>query len=359
MKRNSKLSTGCAAALLLLLGACVQLGAVRGSPVGAPAVACEDMTPHHNGNEPQTSVPPYQLAASTDAAVAGDAVTVVLSSDSGELFKGFFIQARDVATDEIIGTFQTEEWKYVDCDPGVENAVTHPNNSTKSSVTVDWIAPADYTGVIAFRATVVRQFDTFWLGIQSGEVTVAAARGNTLTRTPKSLREAYDGCNVTKGCFGIMGDCVTSQDCMVTITYAKATGGYYIEVFGIAETTDVYMAGGLSFDTSMANTSVMACRSYQGVADVVMAFNTVGHSNSILPIPDMGLSDVTVSHVDGLLYCGFLRESSLVVGGFLYDLDADQFYLEVAHGNLSDTGDLTHHKHHGVTPDLVSLGDYS
>ncbi|KAF2352786.1 Reeler domain [Trinorchestia longiramus] len=261
---------------------------VRSTPLEAQLAVCEDTTFQHDGIEPQISVAPYQLEVSADAVVGGQALSIFLSSPSGELFEGFFIQARDVVTDEIIGTFHTEEWKNIDCKPGVKNTVTHSGDSTKTSITVDWIAPEDYDGVVVLRATVVQQSHTFWVGIESTEVIVTPAHSLVNTRTP-------------------------------------------------------------------ANTSVMACRSYNGEVDVVMAFNTVGHASDILPIPDMGLSDISTSHVDGLLYCSFNREASLVVGGYLYDMDNDEFYLEVAHGNLSDTGALTHHKHQGTTPDPVLL----
>ncbi|XP_018024233.1 putative ferric-chelate reductase 1 homolog [Hyalella azteca] len=200
-------------------------------------------------------------------------------------------------------------------------------------------------------------------GMAALAVVMVALAASTAEASPakKDLRASYDGCGVTKGCFGTPSRCLETRDCLAVITYAKADTGYAMEIFGVvaAGVNDVYIAGGLSFDTKMEYTSVTACRNYRGVhVDVVQAFNDKGHANHVLSDPMLGLSNVTASHVDDELYCSFTREASLEIEGLTFDLDNDVFYLEVAKGDLAITGALTHHTNKAVSPDAVSLGDF-
>lgn len=59
---------------------------------------------------------------------------------SGEVFKGFFIQARDVATDGWLGEWiQTPNTKtHPEC-----SAVTHADSRDKHAATLVWQAPKD------------------------------------------------------------------------------------------------------------------------------------------------------------------------------------------------------------------------
>ena len=55
----------------------------------------------------------------------GEEVTVELGSTAGKEFKGFFVQARKISDDSIVGTFAPAAGsKQVDC-AGPASAVTH------------------------------------------------------------------------------------------------------------------------------------------------------------------------------------------------------------------------------------------
>ena len=94
----------------------------------------------------------------------GSPVDVELKSKSGSTFKGFIIEARSVAGNKIIGSFQTinSDARYVGCDGVPQSAVTHTSPAPKKSVRVRWTAPSDFTGSVKVLATFVREYQTYW-----------------------------------------------------------------------------------------------------------------------------------------------------------------------------------------------------
>lgn len=74
--------------------ACV--GVALAYSTGAPADACDNLTPQHGPVKSQTSAAPYSLASSVQKVRSGDIVTITLSGNGSEdKIKGFLIQARD------------------------------------------------------------------------------------------------------------------------------------------------------------------------------------------------------------------------------------------------------------------------
>lgn len=77
--------------------ACV--GVALASPNGAPAKACDNLTPQHGPVKSQTSAAPYSLTPSVQKVRSGEIVTITLSGNGNEdKIKGFLIQARDGQT---------------------------------------------------------------------------------------------------------------------------------------------------------------------------------------------------------------------------------------------------------------------
>ena len=67
------------------------------SPGGAPSAACSSMKPSHAGIDGQTAAIPYELTLDASSVQSGQEVTLrlkVKSGNSGEVFKGFLIQAK-------------------------------------------------------------------------------------------------------------------------------------------------------------------------------------------------------------------------------------------------------------------------
>ena len=83
------------------------IGMVESRSNGDVEEACDSMMPGH-ANPVQTDPSPYEISVNATEYVVGTSITVTISSSSGDQFKGFFIQARRVADDQRIGTFNAE-----------------------------------------------------------------------------------------------------------------------------------------------------------------------------------------------------------------------------------------------------------
>ncbi len=80
---------------VLLLAMQAQLTLAR--PNGAPTAACDHMTPPHGGNAPQTiETNPYKVEFRRNGggSLYQYSVTLKSKSGTGEMFKGFLVQAR-------------------------------------------------------------------------------------------------------------------------------------------------------------------------------------------------------------------------------------------------------------------------
>ena len=139
---------------------------------GAPTSACGSMKPGH-ASQSQTSASPYKVTVSGSTVSTGGQLTVELNPTGSETFKGFFLQARN-SDDDIIGSFETvtNDGKYVNCGNKPQTAVTHVNSNPKSSVKVKWTAPSDFEGSVKIHATIVQDYSTFWVKVQSNSIEV-------------------------------------------------------------------------------------------------------------------------------------------------------------------------------------------
>ncbi|KAI9554355.1 hypothetical protein GHT06_019627 [Daphnia sinensis] len=150
---------------------------IQGAPNGAPRLACADMVPQH-GFDAQTSASPFVTTPASTSIVQGSTLTLTLApSGASGAFKGYLLIGFDNANQAAgpIGTFSAiSDGQTLDC-PGVNlmNAATHINNANKTSVTVDWTAPAGFVGSVLFKTTFVEELDVFWVATPSSLVTVA------------------------------------------------------------------------------------------------------------------------------------------------------------------------------------------
>ena len=103
----------------------------------------------------------------------GSEVTIELKpKTSGERFKGFLIQARSVDGDDIIGTLEQldnkNNTKYLQCsDTEPHSALTHTDPTSKESVKLKWTPPQDFSGKVKVLATLVKDFKTYWVKLES------------------------------------------------------------------------------------------------------------------------------------------------------------------------------------------------
>ncbi|XP_046651975.1 putative defense protein [Daphnia pulicaria] len=161
--------------LMLLILAPVQQ--TQGYSNGAPTVSCGDMIPQH-GVEAQFGPSPFLINLMDGEIVLMDnSVHLELrSSDPQIAFEGYFIMAFDKndhsANPRPIGRFKqsANDVKVMDCPGGMQNAITHSTNVKKSSVTLEWFPPENYSGQVVFRTTFVKGKSTFWVKQESKSV---------------------------------------------------------------------------------------------------------------------------------------------------------------------------------------------
>ncbi|CAB3231257.1 unnamed protein product [Arctia plantaginis] len=136
------------------------------------------MIPQH-GVSARSSVAPYTITTSTKTVKSGTPMEVVITGkSSSDIMRGMLMQAR--YGDEIVGTFTlnpNERFaQLIDCGaPG--NAVTHKKHDEadhKQTLAVKWTPPAGFNGDIKFRATIVLDGKTFWVGVESAPIKVVS-----------------------------------------------------------------------------------------------------------------------------------------------------------------------------------------
>ncbi|PSN54265.1 putative defense protein 3 [Blattella germanica] len=137
---------------------------VSGFPDGAPVDACVKPRPnqpyHGQAQSQPLDTSPYLVTASSYEYAPGSKITVTIKGDT---FRGFFLQARDVAQNRWVGTFEEA--------PNTKGlpecaAITHGDNKDKLQATVVWTAPEDTPGgQVFFTGSIVKDYATFWTDI--------------------------------------------------------------------------------------------------------------------------------------------------------------------------------------------------
>ena len=178
--------------------------------MGAPDQACGAMFPGHQFDPQDNSQIPVSFTISPEGPIApGQSVTIELKSNQvGEGFKGYMVQARrfmaesekeaaedlDALKKELkipLGHFETEESSYLTCGPGIHNTITHRNQKEKAVVSAKWIAPDDYEGEIYFRYTIVIEYATYYVGVETPKIRITRdAEAPTTTTTTTTTTTA-------------------------------------------------------------------------------------------------------------------------------------------------------------------------
>ncbi|XP_050081651.1 putative defense protein 3 [Anopheles aquasalis] len=134
-------------------------------PDGAPADTCvksRTNEPNHGAARTQSlAALPYQVVASGNAYGPGNQIQVTIHGHR-DVFRGFFLQARDAQTNEWIGTwYETPNTKSIpEC-----SSITHADNRDKEQATFVWQAPKDRQGQVYFTGTIVKNYGTYWSGV--------------------------------------------------------------------------------------------------------------------------------------------------------------------------------------------------
>ncbi|XP_045623366.1 putative ferric-chelate reductase 1 homolog isoform X1 [Procambarus clarkii] len=157
-------------ATALVIWACF-CGSAWAFSQGAPDTACATRIPKH-GVGPQNSPPPYTITPGSVQVQGGERMLVTLQVAGNTVFKGFIIQARASDTQKVTGTFFTTDHKYLNCDNGMNNAVTHKGPADKTKVTLMWEPPSDFAGDVVFVGSFVLERTSFWVDVTSEKINV-------------------------------------------------------------------------------------------------------------------------------------------------------------------------------------------
>ena len=183
---------------------------------------------------------------------------------------------------------------------------------------------------------------------------------------PISIDDDYDGCGTTKGCFGLPGDCLGTQDCKALVSYMvnEEDKVQFTLTLSASVNGRQYAAIGLSDSLSMENSSVMAC--WSDAADVpqdVFESWNYDYSNSKLENQAAGLVTISKQFSNGVLRCTFTRETDTIISppgldtDFTFNLEDDSFFLLLSYGpmTMGDDIHLSYHIDRYITPQRVNL----
>ncbi|XP_076071249.1 putative ferric-chelate reductase 1 homolog [Mytilus galloprovincialis] len=339
---------------------------IQGFGTGAPASKCGDMFPSHSQIQPENSLPPYTLTASSYTYKQGDTITITLVSPTRASFAGYIIGAKDQATlNNNIGRFtNSATGKILPCGSSGAGAVTHQSNQAEYRLEFQWQPTADTTGNVIFMATVVESYSTFWMNIvtsaiypevqttqafmlqttqkpetttqpvtESIQLTTTTTSTTTIKQTTKasilpgdtSSLESDSECGATKGCFI---DC-TGTSCNYIVTWRDNGDAVDFELSTkLQDTNNKWIAIAFSSDLKMGADEVVACLNVGGSTAVQRSYND-GKVNKQVTNPSAGLSNTVVTVQNGMFKCSFRKNKRLsrrkrqTTNSLFVDLDSD------------------------------------
>ncbi|XP_021363148.1 putative ferric-chelate reductase 1 [Mizuhopecten yessoensis] len=383
--------------------------------MGAPSSTCSTMFPLHNGSPAQTSQSPYFFQFIKSTYSPGELISVNLAGN-GVLLKGYQIQARD-GVGKVVGQFTSAAGgRTINC--GVENgALTHQNARDKPGVSFTWQAPNPAVGNIVFIATVLQNYNVFWVNVNSPAITPMMIPQTTPPQPPittvatvppptkppvtpgpqvttpaeppttKAVTPAPpvvttepkpemttpvvgrvtldDTCGNTKGCFvSCEGD-----HCDYVVTWKDGPDYVDFEVTSTLEIDGVHwIAIAFSSDLKMGDDDTVDCIGTRTNVIVTRSFNE-GKSNIRLDTVEgtRGLSMTSGSFKDGVFTCKFRRSKTELVTRrkrqgvsttAMFDLNQN-WYLMFGHGSgTEDSTGFTKSMHRDnpvVTPSRVDF----
>ncbi|KAL1497531.1 hypothetical protein ABEB36_008475 [Hypothenemus hampei] len=325
---------------------------VQSLPQGAPPSVCQTLMPFHGGGiRPQGGLSPYTIVPRRQ----GNHIVVTMTSALGIPFQGFLLQGRTPDRD-IIGQFDSSsvnEGHPLDCGTP-SDSITHNSPNDKNSIDVVWSPPRGYEGPVIFNATIAQEYETFWVGLESDPVHVTKRGANDPQFSfplhnngptppnyiPRQVKQNsaefdpfYQGCSVTKLCFGSPANCVESKNCKAAVAVTVAGDKYDFELK--AESSAVWVGVGLSEDDKMGDDSVVECvKRGNGIAAFMSYTNgNPNYGAPRLPNPQLGIQLLNSSIQDGAIYCRVRRDALTIVNGKAFDLIGKKYNLLIAAGS--------------------------
>ncbi|EFX80339.1 hypothetical protein DAPPUDRAFT_224638 [Daphnia pulex] len=319
---------------------CLSQNVVVAYPSGAPTSACVSMQPGH-GTASNVACPFVTIFDKTEMFSNGTLkVTLQAPTSTTKTFKGLMVMGFDKATSAVIGTFKissTDQYsKTLDCSQ-YDNAATHKNNNTKSSISMDWVPPQGFGGDVEFKTTFLEDEDSnFWVKELSETIRITASEPLPTIPTTDSantelpIPDPYVGCGETKGCIATPAECIATKTCSMMTTYKKFdNANLVLEIYGEI-TGDQYVAVGFSTDSKMGSDSVVECLQYRDTPKTYQSYNTPDRNNIRLTNLQV-TEEMSSMSVDGYIYCSV--KHPIVFKNSNQDFDLNQpHYILMATG---------------------------
>lgn len=122
-----------------------------GYSTGAPVEVCTSMVPDH-GVPPQTSASPVTVVTSATSVSPGGQIQVRVEGIAAAfIFRGYFIQARDLSGQTILGDFLAGTGVTLRTCGTANSAATHSNSAERTYQLLTWRAPSNFSGNVRFQ----------------------------------------------------------------------------------------------------------------------------------------------------------------------------------------------------------------
>lgn len=378
--------------MVLLL---VTIKSVRSWPNGAPYKTCVNGFPKHSGSDQQLTPPPFEIVVNESTYRPLQVLQVTLRSKDQTKFLGFQIGARLASssissssssssssfgedTDVILGEWiahddQTTRLQYWYPEKhGTHNCATHRNKTAKEQIVLLWRAPSQNVGDIVFRSGFVKNYDTFWSGVESPII----RSQSSLTVTTKPTSDPGDvaefstaNCHRSKGCFLYPKDC-SDGDCSFGVTYQYLGDEKAAIRFEMIGRSDEYVSLALSTDQYMGEDETVTCISTTDNRNAIQhGYNPSQHNDHHR---SFDLYEKQVVRMDGRIFCSFVRPLNTSITYIIdnqkegyrnvknlvktFDL-SEQLFIQIAWGTVYK-GAMVIRKHIEsplVTPSAVGL----
>ncbi|KAJ8270316.1 hypothetical protein GJAV_G00112890 [Gymnothorax javanicus] len=140
------------------------------------------MMPRHGSSTPQTTMPPFTISTSKSTYSPGDTLMVTLKATSSSQFEGFMLQARVGGSTDPVGSFpsfNSSIARTLDCNNSPNSTISHRSANNLRTLEATWEAPSNSTpGDIMFCATFVKEFNEFWVNVNSPAVRMSSSTLN-------------------------------------------------------------------------------------------------------------------------------------------------------------------------------------
>lgn len=235
--------------------------------------------------------------------------------------------------------------------------MTHTDPTEKTSATFEWVPPAGFNDEVVFNATVVQNYSTYWTGVIA-KTSVSALTGTTMdifstsrplvtprtstTSAPatskpvanaRAFSSLYEGCGVTKACFGSPSNCESKGNCQYMTTVLERGNKFVFELMTSTEKGAKYVAVGLSNNQLMGGDLVMECVLMgTGEVKVFQSWNIANEKKNQRIPTNNDLQTLNATSVDNTIYCQFQRNAITAVNDTEYNLPATKYYLLLASG---------------------------